>query len=28
VDSFQKDIEAKTKTIVVELKTKYLLEPK
>jgi ribose transport system substrate-binding protein len=28
VDSFQKDIEAKTKTIVVELKTKYLVEPK
>jgi ribose transport system substrate-binding protein len=28
VDSFQKDIEAKTKTIVNELKTKYLVEPK
>jgi ribose transport system substrate-binding protein len=28
VDSFQKDIEVKTKTIVAELKTKYLVEPK
>ena len=28
VDSFQKEIEAKTKTIVSELKTKYLVEPK
>ena len=28
VDSFQKEIEVKTKAIVAELKTKYLVEPK